>query len=143
MLKKAGLTAAGSVAFPYILPSGRLFAKTNAELADHVLYVLFAGGVRQQESVLQQYLSGSQNVDIGGNIMYNMLNGTPPDKKIVYGTTPANEPTGSLPIPQLLNTTIQSQGLLFPEVEAGKWRTLWRHDVTIDRKQVDSTRIES
>lgn len=117
-VKKAGLTAAGSVAFPYILPSGRLFAKTNAELADHVVYVLFAGGVRQQESVLQQYLSGSQGVDIGGNIMYNMLNGTPPDRKIVYGTTPPNEPTGSLPIPKLLNTTLQSQGLLFPEVEA-------------------------
>ncbi|MFT5725250.1 MAG: hypothetical protein ACI9JN_002374 [Bacteroidia bacterium] len=115
---KAGLTAAGSIAFPYILPSGRLFAKTNAELADHVIYILFAGGVRQQESVMQQYLSGSQNVDIGGNIMYNMLNGAPPDKKIVYGITPANEPTGSLPIPKLLSNTLQSQGLLFPEVEA-------------------------
>jgi len=117
-VKKVGLTAAGSAAFPYILPSGRLFAKTNAELADHVIYVLFAGGVRQQESVLQQYLSGSQGVDIGGNIMYNMFNGTAPDKKIVYGTTPTNEPTGSLPIPKLLTNTLQSQGLLFPEVEA-------------------------
>ncbi len=117
-IKKAGLTAAGGVAFPYILPSGRLFAKTNAELADHVVYVLFAGGVRQQESVLQQYLSGSQGVDIGGNIMYNMLNGTPPDRKIVYGTTPAGEPIGSLPIPKVLSTSLQSQGLLFPEVES-------------------------
>lgn len=117
-IKKSSLTAAGSIAFPYILPSGRLFAKTNAELADHVVYVLFAGGVRQQESVLQQYLAGSQGVNIEGNIMYNMLNGTPPDRKIVYGTTPTNEPTGSLPIPQLLSSTLQSQGLFFPEVES-------------------------
>ncbi len=117
-IKKAGLTAAGSVAFPYILPSGRLFARTTAELADHVVYVLFAGGVRQQESVLRQYLAGSQGVDIEGNIMYNMLNGAPPDRKVVYGTTPSGEPTGSLPIPALLNQTLQSQGLLFPEVQA-------------------------
>ena len=115
---KAGLTAAGSIAAPYILPSGRLFARTNAELADHVVYVLFAGGVRQQEAVLQQYLAGSQGVDIEGNIMYNMLNGQAPDRKIVYGTTPAGQPTGSLPIPQLLSQTLESQGLLFPEVQA-------------------------
>lgn len=117
-IKKAGLTAAGSVAFPYILPSGRLFAKTNAELADHVVYVLFAGGVRQQEAVLKRYLADSQGVDIEGNIMYNMINGAPPERKIVYGTTPAGEPTGSLPIPAVLNQTLQTQGLLFPEVEA-------------------------
>ncbi|MBO6517660.1 MAG: hypothetical protein JJ975_14030 [Bacteroidia bacterium] len=117
-IKKAGLTAAGSVAFPYILPSGRLFARTTAELADHVVYVLFAGGVRQQEAVLKRYLADSQGVDIEGNIMYNMINGAPPDRKIVYGTTPAGEPTGSLPIPAILGTTLQSQGLLFPEVQA-------------------------
>lgn len=117
-IKKVGLTAAGTMAFPYILPSGRLFARTNAELADHVVYILFAGGVRQQEAVLKQYLAGSQNVNIEGNIMYNMLNGTPPDRKIVYGTTPANEPIGSNPIPKILNQTLQAQGLLFPEVRA-------------------------
>lgn len=117
-IKKAGLTAAGSAAFPYILPSGRLFAKTNAELAQHVVYVLFAGGVRQQEAVLKRYLAGSQGVNIEGNIMYNMINGAPPDRKIVYGTTPPNEPTGSLPIPPVLSQTLQTQGLLFPEVEA-------------------------
>ena len=117
-VKKTALTAAGSIAFPYILPSGRLFARTTSELADHVVYILFAGGVRQQEAVLKQYLAGSQGVDIEGNIMYNMLNGAAPDRKIVYGTTPANEPTGSLPIPKLLGQTLESQGLLFPEVEA-------------------------
>ena len=54
-------------------------------MADHVVFVLFAGGIRQQESVLQQYLAGSQNEDIPGNIMYNMLNGDPPEDKIAYG----------------------------------------------------------
>jgi hypothetical protein len=116
-IKKSVATAA-SAAIPYILPSGRLFAKTTAELADHVVYVLFAGGVRQQESALGLYLSGSQDVDIGGNIMYNMMNGAPPDRKIVYGTTTGNEPTGSQPIPKLLSQTLQQQGTLFREVQA-------------------------
>jgi hypothetical protein len=46
-LKKAGLAAAGFIAAPYILPSGRLFASTGGGPADHVVFVLFAGGVRQ------------------------------------------------------------------------------------------------
>lgn len=117
-IKKSALTAAGAIAMPYILPSGRLFARTQAELADHVVYVLFAGGVRQQESVLKRYLSDSQGVDIEGNIMYNMMNGAPPDRKIVYGTTPAGETDGSQPIPQILSQTLSSQGTLFQEVQA-------------------------
>jgi len=117
-IKKAAAAGAGAIAAPYILPSGRLFAKTNAELAEHVVYVLFAGGVRQQEAVLKQYLAGSQDVDVEGNIMYNMLEGDAPDRKIVYGTTPTGEPTGSQPIPKLLNQTFQRQGTIFQEVEA-------------------------
>jgi hypothetical protein len=58
-LKKAGLLTAGTAAAPYILPSGRLFARTNTPLADHVVLVMFAGGVRQQEAVLQRYLDDS------------------------------------------------------------------------------------
>ena len=117
-VKKAALAGVATTAFPYILPSGRLFARTNAELADHVVYVLFAGGVRHQEAMLKQYLAGSQGLNIEGNIMYNMINGAPPDRKIVYGTTPAGEPDGSSPIPKLLGQTLQDQGLLFPEVTA-------------------------
>jgi hypothetical protein len=117
-VKKAALAGVASTAFPYILPSGRLFARTNAELAEHVIYILFAGGVRHQEAMLQQYLAGSQGVNIEGNIMYNMLNGAPPDRKIVYGTTPGGDTTGSSPIPKLLSQTLQNQGLLFPEVTA-------------------------
>ena len=85
-IKKTGAAAAGAMVMPYILPSGRLFAQTGVPLADHLVYVLFAGGVRQQESVLQRYLDDSQNVNIPGNIMYNMLDGSAPTDKIVYGT---------------------------------------------------------
>ena len=113
-IKKAGIAAAGAVSVPYILPSGRLFAATGSQLAEHVVYVLFAGGVRQQESVLQRYLDDSQNVPFAGNIMYNMLEGQAPSAKIVYGTGDG----GENPIPQLLNETLQRQGTLFQEVNA-------------------------
>jgi hypothetical protein len=59
---KTSVAAAGGVALPYILPSGRLFARTNSQKAEYVVLVMFAGGVRQQESVLQRYLEDSQGV---------------------------------------------------------------------------------
>lgn len=114
-IKKAGLVTAGTIMAPYILPSGRLFAATGRQVAQHVVVVLFAGGLRQQESVGQQYLAGSQeNEPYAGNLMYNMLDGAPPEQKIVYGTGDG----GINPIPQILDTTLQSQGVLFPEVRA-------------------------
>lgn len=113
-IKKTGAIAAGAVAAPYILPSGRLFASTGNEIAPHVVYVLFAGGVRQQESVLQRYLDDSQGYPFAGNIMYNMLEGGEPAAKIVYGTGEG----GINPIPKLLGNTIQREGTLFKEVEA-------------------------
>ncbi len=113
-LKTAGAAAAGAASIPYILPSGRLFAATGSQLAEHVVYVLFAGGVRQQESVLQRYLDDSQGVPYAGNIMYNMLEGAPPSAKIVYG----NGVGGQTPIPKLLDDTLQKQGTLFKEVNA-------------------------
>ena len=117
-LAKSAKVAAGAFIVPYILPSGRLFAQTGNQLAQHVVYVLFAGGVRQQESVLQRYLDDSQNFPSAGNIMYNMMNGAPPPFKIVYGTDVPNEPNGSAPIPAILNQSLQSQGTLFREVRA-------------------------
>ena len=77
-IKKAGLTAAASVAAPYILRSGALNGSPNSGLASHVVMVMFAGGVRQQESVLQRYLTDSQNLtgsQFEGNILSNMLTG--------------------------------------------------------------------
>lgn len=116
-IKKAGIAAAGTIAMPYLLPSGRLFAQSGNQMAEHVVFVLFAGGVRQQESVLQRYLADSQGLpDLEGNIMYNLLTGAPPELKIVYGTdTPAGQPGGQ-PISPILGTPLDQQGTLFPEV---------------------------
>ena len=81
-IKKSAVTAAGVTGVPYILPSGIINATTTAPMAEHVVFVLFAGGVRQQEAVMKRYLAESQNEDIEGNIMYNMLEGPPPEDKI-------------------------------------------------------------
>lgn len=120
-IRHAGIAAAGAITAPYILPSGRLFAASGSQLAEHVVFVLFAGGVRQQESILQRYLADSQGLtNIEGNVMVNMLNGQQPQAKQVFGTDPAVGPKGSVPIPKLLsgNTTFETLGTLFAEVEA-------------------------
>ena len=115
-IKATAAASAAAIGMPYILPSGRLFAQTTSRKANHVVLVLYAGGVRQQESVLQRYLDGSQNESIPGNILYNMLKGDPPDDKIVYGRDGVRP--GELPIPAVLNTTLQEQGTLFPEMKS-------------------------
>jgi hypothetical protein len=120
-IQKVSLATAGAITLPYILPTGRLFAATGAQKAKHVVFVLFAGGVRQQESIEQLYLAGSQGLTgIEGNIMYNMLDGQAPTNKIVYGTDPQIGPAGSIPIPKLLpgNQTFESMGTLFKEVRS-------------------------
>ena len=113
-IKKASALAASTIVAPYILPSGRLFAASGSQLAPHMVLVMFAGGVRQQESVLKRYLDDSQGEPYEGNIMYNMLNGQVPTQKIVYGTGPG----GINPIPSILGQTIQSEGTLFAEMQA-------------------------
>lgn len=114
-LKQTGMGAAGSLVAPYLLPSGRLFAPTGRRMNDHVVVVMFAGGVRHQESIGMRYLDDAQeNEPYPGNIMYNILNGEAPELKIVYGTGQG----GAFPIPSLLDQTIQSQGTLFQEVRA-------------------------
>jgi len=114
-IRSTALTAAGSLAAPYILPGGRLFASTGQRSAAHVVLVMFAGGVRQQESVGMRYLDDAQvNEPFAGNIMYNMLTGSAPTQKIVYGTGPG----GINPIPPILPQSLQQQGTLFREVRA-------------------------
>lgn len=103
---------------PYLLPTGRLFAKTNAPLAEHVVFVIFGGGLRQQDSILQRYLADSQGFNSEGNILYNILDGPPPSSKIAYGTTPSGQSSGSQPIPKILNTSLESQGTIFAEMRA-------------------------
>jgi len=113
-IKKGSATAGAIIAAPYILPTGRLFAQTGTVMSPHVVLVMFSGGVRQQESVLQRYVDDSQNEPYPGNIMYNMLNGDAPEQKIVFGTGDG----GIDPIPQILDSTLASQGTLFSEVRA-------------------------
>lgn len=99
---------------PYLLPSGRLFARTQDVRAKHVVVVLFAGGIRQQESVLQRYLAGSQNETIPGNILPNLFAGAAPEDKIVYGRDGVR--SGEIPLTPLLASPLQQQGTLFREL---------------------------
>ena len=103
-LKNASYTAASSIIAPYILPSGRLFAASGSRIANHVVFVLFGGGIRNQESVSQQYLA-NQGLPTEGNIMPNMLEGAMPTSNLVFDPwTPA------------INTPLSKQGTLFKEV---------------------------
>jgi len=65
-VRQTALTAAGIIGMPYILPTGRLFAASGVRKANHVVFCLFAGGIRNLESV--------QKAE--GNLMRGMLNGT-------------------------------------------------------------------
>ena len=116
-IKRSALAAGGVIGMPYILPSGLLNAQTTPAMSEHVVFVLCAGGVRQQEAVLKRYLAGSQNENIEGNIMYNMLEGAAPEDKIAYGTDDTqNNIIGAHPIERIQETSLEKQGILFPEV---------------------------
>src|SRR5688500_3406096 len=103
-IKYSGLTAAGIIGAPYILPTGRLFAASGVRLANHVVFVLFGGGIRNQESVKMEYLLG-QGQSTTGNVMPNMLSGPQPGSNLVY--TPWNP---------VLSTPLSQQGTLFKEL---------------------------
>jgi hypothetical protein len=96
-IKNAALTAAGSMVVPYILPSGRLFAATGSRKANHVVFCLFAGGVRNIESV--------QKAE--GNLMRNTLNGTEPISSDIA--------PGIQSLPTLTSTPLQNLGTLFKD----------------------------
>lgn len=120
-LEQSILASAGAITMPCILPSGLLSRRTTAPMAEHVVFVLFAGGVRQQEAVLKRYLAEGQNEDVEGNILYNMLTGAPPDDKIAYGLDDTvNNIIGGIPIDPILQTPLDQQGTLFPEVRFSK-----------------------
>src|SRR5439155_19924984 len=80
-IKKATLATAGMLTVPYILPTGRLFAGIGDRVVNHVVFVLFAGGVRHQESVDMSYLT-AQGIPSSGNLMENILNGAAPSSNI-------------------------------------------------------------
>lgn len=94
------------MAAPYILPSGRLFAATGARLANHVVLCLFAGGVRNLESV--------QKAD--GNLMPNILVGSEAISGDISG--------GMSPLPApVLSTPLQRNGTLYKEFRFGSGPT--------------------
>src|SRR6266496_2402989 len=101
-VKKVGIATAGAMVAPYFLPTGRLFAASGTRIVNHVVFVLFAGGVRHQETVDQSYLT-AQNMPYTGNLLENMLTGAPP-------TSGSQIYTHWNPI---LSSSLQSQGTLF------------------------------
>src|SRR5689334_1828199 len=97
-LKKGAMATAGAIAAPYILPSGRLFAATGARKVDHVVFCLYAGGVRNLESVHMN----------DGNLMKNIFSGNTPISSDIAGGMQSlpNSPLGQ---------PLQSLGTLFKE----------------------------
>lgn len=96
-IKNAALTAAGAIVAPYILPSGRLFAATGSRKVNHVVFCLFAGGVRNLESMHKSE----------GNLMTNTLNGNESVSADIAG--------GMSALPQLASNRLQNLGTLFQE----------------------------
>lgn len=96
-IRKAGMTAAGVALFPTILPAGTVFAKTGARKVNHVVFCLFAGGVRNLESV--------QKID--GNLMPYTLNGSESISPDIIG--------GMSSLPMNNGSTLQSESTFFKE----------------------------
>lgn len=96
-IKKAATATAGAIVAPYILPSGRLFAASGARIANHVVLCLFAGGVRNFESM--------QKAE--GNLMPFTLTGNESVNPQIAG--------GMSPLPSPSGTRLQQQGTLFKE----------------------------
>lgn len=97
-IKKSALATAGAIAAPYILPSGRLFAASGIRKVNHVVFCLYAGGVRNLESVHMN----------DGNLMTNLLNGS---GQVSGDIAWAMDPLPSSPLLQPL----QNAGTLFRE----------------------------
>ena len=96
-LKQTVMASMGAYAAPYILPSGRLFAASGARRADHVVFCLFAGGVRNFESVHK----------MDGNLMPNMLSGNEAISGDIAGAMDFLNPIGG--------PSLQTAGTLFKE----------------------------
>lgn len=105
-IKKSAIATAGMLVAPYILPTGRLFAATGNRVANHVVYVLFAGGIRNQESIYKSYLSAQNGFTASGNLMENMLSGAQPTSNLLYNRWAP-----------ILSSPLSQQGVLFPEME--------------------------
>jgi len=85
-IKKVGLTAAAVGISPYILPQGRLFAASGSRKVNHVVFCLYAGGVRNIESVKQEE----------SNLLETMLHGNfDPNKNVAINEILPPSPLGS------------------------------------------------
>ncbi len=104
-IKKATLATAGMLTAPYILPTGRLFAGIGDRVVNHVVFVLFAGGVRHQESIDMSYLT-AQGLPYSGNVMENILSGAPPSSNLIYNRWNP-----------ILTSPLVKQGTLFTELK--------------------------
>lgn len=92
------MATAGAIMAPYILPSGRLFAASGMRRVNHVVFLLFAGGVRNLEAVHMA----------DGNLMPNLLVGNNPVSSDIAG--------GMTPLPgSPLSQPLQRYGTLFKE----------------------------
>lgn len=96
-LKRSAIATAGTFVVPYILPTGRLFAATGVRKANHVVVCLFAGGVRNLETI--------QKAE--GNLMPYTLTGSEPITAGISG--------GMTTIPAPSGTRLQNSGTLFKE----------------------------
>ena len=97
-IKQTALASAGVFAAPYILPSGRLFAASGLRKVNHVVFCLYAGGVRNLESVHMN----------DGNLMPNLFSGggaISPDIAAAMQTLPSSP----------LSAPLQTFGTLFKE----------------------------
>ena len=96
-IKDTGKYLSLGLTMPHILPSGRLFAPTGNRIANHVVLCLFAGGVRNIESIYHQE----------GNLMPNTLRGNDPvSSSIIDGMTH---------LPTIAQTPLQNFGTLYKE----------------------------
>lgn len=99
-LKKVGIASSAAFVAPYILPSGRLFAATGSRKVNHVVFCLFAGGIRNIESVHQDQ----------SNLMVNMLH------DVSGGFTSQPGIDLSLPSSPLGSSRLQDFGTLYKEL---------------------------
>lgn len=96
-VRQSALTAAGLIGMPYLLPSGRLFASSGSRKANHVVFCLFAGGIRNLESVQKGE----------GNLMRGMLKGT-------EGISP-DIASKIASLPATMGAPLQNSGTLFKQ----------------------------
>jgi hypothetical protein len=107
-IKKAGIVTAGAFAAPYILPSGRLFAASGVRKVNHVVFCMFAGGVRNLESVDKSL----------GNLMPNMLLGNEAISPDIAAAIALSAPPNFQ-----LGYNLQTKGTLFKEFRYKKGPT--------------------